>query len=82
MVQEKGIQVLKCAVVTLLKKKKKKRSIGKAIEKICSLKKINKLIIKLLLILLFYTLLQLPDSFSNILTDYQPEPAQNMIFSK
>lgn len=80
MVQEKGIQVIKCAVVTLFKKKKK--SIGKAIEKICSLKKINKLIIKLLLILLFYTLLQLPDSFSNILTDYQPEPAQNMIFLK
>lgn len=79
MVQEKGIQVIKCAEVTLLKK----RSIGKAIENICSLKKIdNKLIIKLLLILLFYTLLQLPDSFSNILTDYQPEPAQNMIFSK
>lgn len=78
MVQEKGIQVIKCAVVTLFKK----GSIGKAIEKICSLKKINKLIIKLLLILLFYTLLQLPDSFSNILTDYQPEPAQNMIFSK
>lgn len=79
MVQEKGIQVIKCAVVTLFLKK---RSIGKAIEKICSLKKINKLIIKLLLILLFYTLRQLPDSFSNILTDYQPEPAQNMIFSK
>lgn len=54
MVQEKGIQVIKCAEVTLLKKKKR-GSIGKAIGKNMQLEKDfdEKLIVKLLLILLF-----------------------------